>query len=117
VLLPQPGPGPGQALPKCDPGDAEGHRRFLGGEPLQVDQLDRGPLDRRQLLAPPHERPPLALGIDPLSQLLDLVPVQRPVATQARGRFPAARRLGAVAGEHVGGDAEQPGPVRSPARG
>ena len=37
-------------------------------------------------------------------------------AGSVRGRVPATRRLLAVAGEHVSGDAEQPRPVRSPAR-
>ena len=56
-----------------------------------------------------------ALGIDPLGELLDLVLVKRPVTAETRDRVPAARRLLAVAGEHPGGDAEQPRPVRSPA--
>src|ERR1700734_418324 len=116
VFLSQPGPRPGQPLPECDTGDAEGCRRLLRGEPFQVDELDRRPLDRRQLRTPPHERGTFALGIDPLGELLDLVLVKRPVTAETRDRVPAARRLLAVAGEHPGGDAEQPRPVRSPAR-
>src|SRR3984885_2209380 len=116
VFLSQPGPRPGQPLSECDTGDAEGCRRLLRGEPLQVDELDRRPLDRGQLRASPHERGALALSIDPLGELLDLVLVKRPVAAETRDRVPAARRLLAVAGEHASGDAEQPRPVRSPAR-
>src|SRR5215471_8220219 len=114
-FLPQPGPRPGQTFAECDTGDAEGLRRLLRGEPYQVDEVDRRPLDRRQPLVPPHQRGTLALGIDPLGELLDLVLVQRPVATEPRDRVPPARRLVAVAGEHVRGDAEQPRSVRSPA--
>src|ERR1700733_5147454 len=115
VFLPQPGPRPGQPLSECDTGDAEGLRRLLRAEPIQVDELDRCPLDRGQACAPPHQRGALSLGIDPLGELLDLVHAKRPVAAEPRGRVPAARRLLAVAGEHVSGDAEQPRPVRSPA--
>src|SRR5215813_15179516 len=55
VLHFQPGPRPGQALAECDPGDAQGKRRLLRGEPLQVDELDRGPLVRGQPRVPPHQ--------------------------------------------------------------
>src|ERR1700761_973926 len=116
VLLPQPGPRPGQALSECDPGDAEGLGRLHRAEPGQIDELDRRPLDVGQLREPLHQRRALALGVDPPGELLDLVLVQQPVAAQPRDRVPPARRLLAVAGEHVGGDAEQPRPVRSPAR-
>src|SRR5215467_4121855 len=115
VLLFQPGPRPGQTLAECDTGDAEGLRRLLRGEPHQVDEADRRPLDRGQPLEPPHERGALTLGIDPFGEFLDLVLVQRPVAAEPRDRLPPARRLLAMAGEHVRGDAEQPRPVRSPA--
>src|SRR5215472_5427394 len=115
VLLLQPGPRPGQALAECDTGDAEGLRRLLRGEPHQVDEVDRCPLDRGQPLEPPHERCTLTLGIDPPGELLDLVRVQRPVAAEPRDRVPPARRLLAMAGEHMRGDGEQPRPVRSPA--
>src|SRR6202042_459206 len=116
VLLPQPGPRPGQALSKCDTGDAEGRRRLLRGEPLQVDELDRRPLGRGQPRVPPHQRGPLALGVDPPGEFLDLVLVKRPVAAEPPGGVCAASRLLAVAGEHAGGDAEQPRPVRSAVR-
>src|SRR6516225_5659245 len=115
VFLPQPGPRPGQPFAECDTGDAEGLRRLLRGEPYQVDELDRRPLDRRQPLVPPHQRGTLTLGIDPPGELLDLVLVQRPVAAEPRDRLPPARRLVTMPGEHVRGDAEQPRPVRSPA--
>src|SRR5215469_15057597 len=115
VLLFQPGPRPGQPLAECDPGDAQGQRRLLRAEPRQVDQLDRHPLDRGQPCEPLHQRGTFTLGIDPPGELLDLVPVQRPVAAEPRDGVPAARRLLAMAGEHMRGDAEQPRPVRSPA--
>src|SRR5215467_8021084 len=115
VLLLQPGPRPGQTFAECDPGDAQGQRRLLRGEPHQVDEVDRRPLDRGQPLEPPHQRGALTLGIDPFGELLDLVLVQGPVAAEPRDRLPPARRLPAMAGEHVRGDAEQPRPVRSPA--
>src|SRR6516165_11107653 len=77
VLLFQPGPRPGQPLAECGPGDAQGQRRLLRGEPPQVDQLDRRPLDRGQPCEPPHQRGTFTLGIDPPGELLDLVLVQR----------------------------------------
>src|SRR5215472_582138 len=115
VFLPQPGPRPGQALAECDTRDAEGQRCLLRSEPLQVDELDRRPFARGQPCEPPHERGALTLGIDPPGELLDLVRVQRPVTAEPGDRVPPTRRLLAVAGEHMGGDAEQPRPVRSPA--
>src|ERR1700761_4787091 len=115
LFPPQPGPRPGQALPECDPGDAEGLRRLHRAEPGQVDELDGRPFDRGQLRAPLHERGSVAFGVDPLGEVLDLVPVQWPVAAETRDGVPAAGPLLAVVGEHVGGDAEQPGPVRAPA--
>src|SRR6516164_387084 len=63
VFLPQPGPRPGQPFAECDTGDAEGLRRLLRGEPYQVDELDRRPLDCGQPLEPLHERSALTLGI------------------------------------------------------
>src|SRR5215475_4643905 len=110
VFLSQPGPRPGQPFAECDTGDAEGQRRLLRGEPLQVDELERRPLDRGQPCEPPHERSALTLGIDPPGELLDLVLVQRPVAAEPCDRVPPARRLLAVEGEHMRGDAEQPRP-------
>src|SRR6516164_2588487 len=63
VFLPQPGPRPGQPFAECDTRDAEGLRRLLRGEPYQVDELDRRPLDCGQPLEPLHERSALTLGI------------------------------------------------------
>jgi len=81
-----------------------------------VDQLDRGSLYVRQPGALPQQRRALALGIDPPSQLLDLIVIERPLSPEARDRVPATRGLLAVLREHTRSDAEQPGPVRSPAR-
>ncbi len=55
----------------------------------------------------------MALGLDPVGKLLDLVPVEQPTGTQTGDRVSTARRLLTVVREHSGGDPEQPGPVRS----
>ena len=108
------GPCPGQTLTKCSTRDSEGHRSLLRGKPLKVDELDCHPFDLGQLLTAPDQSGGSALGVDPLSELLDLVLVKGPVAAQSSGCISAVGRLLAVVRVHVGGNTEQPGPVRTP---
>ena len=89
MLLSQSCPRPRQSHSQHPPRDTERRRRLLRGQAVNINQLERCPLKRRQVRTALEQLSAGALRVDPLGQLVDFVPGQlanpaKPIAAALR---------------------------------